>query len=149
MGWRNSFLGIDSGAPYTFKNTGSVFSVYAFSTVSMRDTSLPLLPRCHHHGRNIIQSPNLKRFMEPRNRFQGIDSASLDSLAGRYEKQGSCNGPPGWESIPWNRYSLESIPGLLKRLQIRALVPAVHPSSYLLSLVKLFAQQKCLYYCTY
>jgi hypothetical protein len=25
MGWRNSFLGIDSGAPYTFKNTGSVF----------------------------------------------------------------------------------------------------------------------------
>jgi hypothetical protein len=25
IGWRNSFLGIDSGAPYTFKNTGSVF----------------------------------------------------------------------------------------------------------------------------
>jgi hypothetical protein len=24
-GWRNSFLGIDSGAPYTFKNTGSEF----------------------------------------------------------------------------------------------------------------------------
>ncbi len=24
-GWRNSFLGIDSGAPYMFKNTGSVF----------------------------------------------------------------------------------------------------------------------------
>ncbi len=23
IGWRNSFLGIDSGAPYTFKNTGS------------------------------------------------------------------------------------------------------------------------------
>ncbi len=23
LGWRNSFLGIDSGAPYTFKNTGS------------------------------------------------------------------------------------------------------------------------------
>jgi hypothetical protein len=22
IGWRNSFLGIDSGAPYTFKNTG-------------------------------------------------------------------------------------------------------------------------------
>jgi hypothetical protein len=25
IGWRNSFLGIDSGAPYTFKNTGSDF----------------------------------------------------------------------------------------------------------------------------
>ncbi len=25
IGWRNSFLGIDSGAPYTFKNTGSGF----------------------------------------------------------------------------------------------------------------------------
>ncbi len=24
VGWRNSFLEIDSGAPYTFKNTGSV-----------------------------------------------------------------------------------------------------------------------------
>jgi hypothetical protein len=24
IGWRNSFLGIDSGAPYTFKNTDSV-----------------------------------------------------------------------------------------------------------------------------
>ena len=24
IGWRNSFLGIDSGALYTFKNTGSV-----------------------------------------------------------------------------------------------------------------------------
>jgi hypothetical protein len=24
IGWRNSFLRIDSGAPYTFKNTGSV-----------------------------------------------------------------------------------------------------------------------------
>ncbi len=23
IGWRNSFLGIDSGAPYTFKNTDS------------------------------------------------------------------------------------------------------------------------------
>jgi hypothetical protein len=23
IGWQNSFLGIDSGAPYTFKNTGS------------------------------------------------------------------------------------------------------------------------------
>ncbi len=23
IGWRNSFLGIDFGAPYTFKNTGS------------------------------------------------------------------------------------------------------------------------------
>ncbi len=24
IGWRNSFLGIDCGAPYTFKNMGSV-----------------------------------------------------------------------------------------------------------------------------
>jgi hypothetical protein len=26
IGWRNSFPGIDSGAPYTFKNTGSEFA---------------------------------------------------------------------------------------------------------------------------
>ncbi len=26
IGWRNSFLVIDSGAPYTFKNTGSVIA---------------------------------------------------------------------------------------------------------------------------
>ncbi len=24
IGWRNAFLGIDSGAPYTFKNPGSL-----------------------------------------------------------------------------------------------------------------------------
>ncbi len=29
IGWRNSFLGIDSGAPYTFKNTGSVTKCFA------------------------------------------------------------------------------------------------------------------------
>ncbi len=27
IGWRNSFLGINSGAPDTFKNTGSVFVI--------------------------------------------------------------------------------------------------------------------------
>jgi hypothetical protein len=27
IGWRNSFLGIDSGAPYTFKNMGSVIVI--------------------------------------------------------------------------------------------------------------------------
>ncbi len=29
IGWRNSFLGIDSGAPYTFKNTSSEYSVFS------------------------------------------------------------------------------------------------------------------------
>ncbi len=28
IGWRNSFLGIDSGAPYTFKNTGSADTAF-------------------------------------------------------------------------------------------------------------------------
>jgi hypothetical protein len=42
--------------------------------------------------------------MEPRIRFQGIDSASPCRMAGRYDKKG-----------------LESIPGLLKPLQTRAL----------------------------
>jgi hypothetical protein len=28
IGWRNSFLGIDSGAPYTFKNTSSGFHTF-------------------------------------------------------------------------------------------------------------------------
>jgi hypothetical protein len=27
IGWRNSFLGINSEAPYTFKSTGSVLSI--------------------------------------------------------------------------------------------------------------------------
>ncbi len=31
------------------------------------------------------QSPNFKTFKEPKNRFQGINSASLCSLAGRYD----------------------------------------------------------------
>ncbi len=43
---------------------------------------------------------------KPRNWFQGIDSASLSSLAGRYVKYGCRTSPPGWESIP----------GLLKKI---------------------------------
>jgi hypothetical protein len=38
--------------------------------------------------------------MEPRNRFRGIDFASLCSLAARYDRSGYRSGPPGWESIP-------------------------------------------------
>ncbi len=37
--------------------------------------------------------------MEPRNRFRGIDFASLCSLSGRYNKQGCRTGTPVWESI--------------------------------------------------
>jgi hypothetical protein len=29
--WRNSFLGIDSGAPYTFKNTSSGVYIHTFN----------------------------------------------------------------------------------------------------------------------
>jgi hypothetical protein len=50
IGWRNSFLGIDSGAPYTFKNTGSACSTSAYK----------------------IQ--NMLTFKEPRNRFLGTTS---------------------------------------------------------------------------
>jgi hypothetical protein len=34
IGWRNSFLGIDSGAPYTFKNTGEQFIIPCFERTS-------------------------------------------------------------------------------------------------------------------
>jgi hypothetical protein len=57
-----------------------------------------------------------QKWVEPRARIckrlrslgidsEGIDSASLCSLAGRYDKQGYRTGPPDWESKP----------GLLKR----------------------------------
>ncbi len=48
--------------------------------------------------------PYLLTFKDPMNRFQGIDSARLCSLAGRYYKYD------------------KSIPGLLKRLQTRVLL---------------------------
>ncbi len=52
-----------------------------------------------------------KRLMSPRNRFQGIDSASLRSLAGRYDKQSYRTGLPSNISWPiWNRFL-----GTLKR----------------------------------
>jgi hypothetical protein len=37
--------------------------------------------------------------MGPRNRFRGIDFASLCSLPGRYDKYSCRTGPSGWESI--------------------------------------------------
>ncbi len=39
--------------------------------------------RDRHYGTGIL-SPYFQTFMEPRNRFQGMNSASLCSLAGRY-----------------------------------------------------------------
>jgi hypothetical protein len=69
-------------------------------------------------GLAVCQSPNLKTFKEPRDRFQGIDSDSLCSLAARYDnnifvlaRQAAKAG--GIDTS-------ESIPGPLKRLQIRA-----------------------------
>jgi hypothetical protein len=50
-------------------------------------------------------------FKGRRNRFRGIDSASLCSLAGQYDKEGCPTGPPDG-----NRFL-----GSLKGLQIRAL----------------------------
>jgi hypothetical protein len=41
-----------------------------------------------------------------RNRFKGIDSASLCSPMGRYVKLGCRSGPPGGESIPAYKYGL-------------------------------------------
>jgi hypothetical protein len=67
--------------------------------------------------------------MEPRNRCQGINSASLFSLAGRYENPipPQCLAPIDFLKIPAQATkaaeidSLELMPGLHKRLQIRAL----------------------------
>ncbi len=41
--------------------------------------------RCWVYSQSFIQSPYFLTFMEPRNRFQGMNSASLWSLAGRYD----------------------------------------------------------------
>jgi hypothetical protein len=38
IGWRNSFLGIDPGAPYTFKNKSSLHTTYI--TVSLQYINL-------------------------------------------------------------------------------------------------------------
>jgi hypothetical protein len=53
----------------------------------------------------IRAEPVFLNVMKPRNRFLGIDSAILCSLAGWYDEWGCRTGPQGWESIP----------GLLKR----------------------------------
>ncbi len=62
--------------------------------------------------------PEFVNVREPRYRCQGIDSTSLCRMAGRYDKQGyvlACQTSQDGEID-----SLESIAGLLKRLQIRA-----------------------------
>ncbi len=68
--------------------------------------------------------------MGPRNRFQGINSASLCSLTGRYDNPipTRCLAPIDFLKIPALARqangidSLESIPGLLKSLKIRTLL---------------------------
>ncbi len=71
IGWRNSFLGIDSGAPYTFKNTGSEYkyrvkmkcweSIRPLSWNAhcnfVRDGNRPKRWFFHHDGMYAIKRP--------------------------------------------------------------------------------------------
>jgi hypothetical protein len=79
IGWRNSFLEIDSGAPYTFKNTGSGQGLYLFLFLARKT------PRnCHKFppqpGSLIdnLETCQKKVYTEPEFvkllRSQGIDS---------------------------------------------------------------------------
>jgi hypothetical protein len=46
IGYRNSFLGIDSGAPYTFKNTGpGVLSEHVEPKVRLQSKTVKISPR--------------------------------------------------------------------------------------------------------
>ncbi len=97
-----------STCPYLFMfESGILIYIIYFTKKSVNGIMLKMF-MCdarHQSGILIMSLINMKTFKEPRNRFQGIDSVSLFSLAGRYVKQGCRTGPPGWESIP----------GLLKR----------------------------------
>jgi hypothetical protein len=74
----------------------------------------------------LYQSPYLETFMEPRNRFRGIDSARLGSIPGLHKRStNTVSGPPV------NRLAA-SIPGL-ERLQIRA-QPKMHQFMDLLTI---------------
>jgi hypothetical protein len=86
--------------------------IYIFPSVSK---FLSVFPQPYSHfaddqRRHISPQPFETEFInvlkEPKNRFQGIDSASLCSLWWASIRQMGCRSvPPGWESIP----------GLLKR----------------------------------
>jgi hypothetical protein len=57
-----------------------------------------------------VLSPYFLRFMEPRNRFQGINSASLCSLAGRYD-----NPIPTWFLDPIDRLKIPALKLLIRK----------------------------------
>ncbi len=73
--------------------------------------------------------------MEPRNRFQEIDSSNLCSLAGWYDKPIptrfraplDCSEIPAQATQAGGIDSLQSIPGLLKRFKI----PSLKQTKYL------------------
>ncbi len=72
---------------------------------------------------SACQSPNFLTFKEPRNRFQGINSASQCILAGRYDNHIPTRflAPIVFLKLQHRLHRLaESIPWLFKRLQIRA-----------------------------
>jgi hypothetical protein len=76
------------------------------------------------------QSPNFETFKELRNRFKGINSASLCSLAGRYDNPIptrflapiDCLKIPAQATQAGGIDSLEAILGLLKSLKIPACI---------------------------
>jgi hypothetical protein len=68
VGWRNSFFGIDSGARYTFKNTGSAYigcrnwflriDSWAFTRLQIRVTTLILWLRALWLDKHWLYYPN-------------------------------------------------------------------------------------------
>ncbi len=58
IGWRNSFLGTDSGAPYTFKNTGSgLFSVFPYRSAEYTEDEKSTKKRVGTHRQgNIVRA---------------------------------------------------------------------------------------------
>jgi hypothetical protein len=111
-------------------NGFSFTAVICFMTQSLLDPSkkktFPInsvsIPSAFPLTSALVLSPYLYTLMEPRNRFRGIDSASLCSLADRYDKRGCRTARPGE-----NRFQ-----GSLKGLQIQALDPLKSFSNVLL-----------------
>ncbi len=74
----------------------SVFKIQMKAFHSFYETNTSYM-----YFRKSLQSPNFKICKEPRNWFQGIDSVSLCSLAGRDDNPFWRTDPPGY--IGWRR----------------------------------------------
>ncbi len=120
IGWRNSFLGIDSGAPYTYKNTGSAEFRMFHETKNLRN-SIPSHSTEHKRYQNFVTNHSKAWIFSERTNLENKIFNIFWSDRMRYEIN-------GWTYALTERLFCDTSWSMrLKMIWTKFLLPGWHP----------------------